>query len=67
MGVGSLLALLTLFLFVLSLYSGSVSIPFKSVTDILLGRGVADHPSWQYIVMENRLPQAITALLSGAS
>ena len=63
----ALLFVTTIVLFVASLYSGSVSIPLKSVSEILLGRGVADHPSWQYIVVENRLPQAITALLSGAS
>ena len=65
----SILTLLstTLVLFVLSLYSGSVSIPMSAITDILLGHGSSDHPSWQYIVMENRLPQAITAMLSGAS
>ena len=66
-GVGSLLAMLTLILFVASLYSGSVSIPLSAITDILMGRGSADHPSWQYIIIENRLPQAVTALLSGAS
>ena len=57
----------TALLFVLSLYSGSVKIPISAITDILMGRGSADHPSWQYIVLENRLPQAITAVLCGAS
>ena len=57
----------TVLLFVASLYNGSVSIPMSAITDILLGCGSADHPSWQYIVLENRLPQAVTALLSGAS
>ena len=57
----------TVLLFVASLYNGSVSIPISAITDILLGRGSADHPSWQYIILENRIPQAVTALLSGAS
>ena len=61
------LVLATLLLFILSLYRGSVSIPVEAITDILLGRGCAEHPSWQYIILENRLPQAVTALLSGAS
>ena len=57
----------TLFLFVLSLYRGSVTIPMEAITDILLGRGAEGHPSWQYIILENRLPQAVTAVLCGAS
>ncbi len=61
------LTVCTLVLFVMSLYSGSVSIPVPAITDILMGRGSADHPSWQYIVLENRLPQSVTALLCGAS
>ncbi|MBR1789212.1 MAG: iron ABC transporter permease [Bacteroidaceae bacterium] len=63
--IGLLVA--TLLLFVLSLYRGSVTIPVSAITDILLGRGCAEHPSWQYIVLENRLPQAVTAVLCGAS
>ena len=31
------------------------------------GLVVAEHPSWQFIIMEARLPQALTAMLSGAS
>lgn len=57
----------TAVLFVLSLYRGSVSIPVSAISDILLGRGCPDHPSWQYIILENRLPQAVTAILCGAS
>ena len=57
----------TVLLFVASLYSGSVSIPVRAITDILLGRGCPDHPSWQYIVVENRIPQAVTALMCGAA
>ena len=34
--------------------------------DILCGR-FAGKESWQYIILENRLPQALTALLCGAS
>ena len=63
----SVLLVATVLLFVCSLYSGSVSIPFAAISDILLGRGCPEHPSWSYIVLENRLPQAITALLCGAS
>jgi len=62
------LMLVTAVLFVASLYWGSVRIPVYAVTDVLLGHhNTLEHPSWVYIVMESRLPQAITALLCGAS
>ena len=53
-------------LFVASLFWGSVRIPFGDVFDILTGRE-CDRPSWAFIVLESRLPQAITALAVGAS
>ena len=52
-------------LFVLNIFVGSVSIPPADVLHIMLGGD--SKPSWQYIVMESRLPQAITALLAGGS
>lgn len=55
-----------LLLFGLNLTTGSVQIPFTDVLDILCGR-FAGKESWQYIILENRLPQALTALLCGAS
>ncbi|MBQ7162075.1 MAG: iron ABC transporter permease [Bacteroidales bacterium] len=61
------LAVLTLLFFAVSLYSGSVSIPVPAITDILLGKGSPDHPSWQFIIIENRIPQSVTALLCGAA
>ncbi len=66
-GVTLLLVAAVILLFMLSLYRGNVSIPVAAITDILLGRGSPDHPSWQYIILENRLPQAVTAILCGAS
>ena len=51
-------------LFFGNLVYGSVDIPLDTVVDILLGNG-AGKSSWQYIVLESRLPQAVTALLSG--
>jgi iron complex transport system permease protein len=54
-------------LFVLSLLTGSVSIPATDVLHIVIGKGEAAKPSWQYIVLENRLPQALTALLCGSA
>ena len=45
---------------------GSVKIPLSEVVSILTGHEPS-RPSWQYIIMESRLPQAITAALCGAS
>lgn len=53
-------------LFVLNLLMGSVKIPAEDVFHILLGDTSAK-PSWQFIILESRLPQAITAMLCGAA
>ena len=60
------IAVSILLLFGLNLTTGSVQIPFTDVLHILCGR-FAGKESWQYIILENRLPQALTALLCGAS
>lgn len=60
------LAVSILLLFGLNLITGSVKIPFADVLDILFGRFIGKE-SWQYIILENRFPQALTALLCGAS
>ncbi|MDF9830841.1 iron ABC transporter permease [Parabacteroides sp. PF5-6] len=60
------LAGLIVCLFVGSLAYGSVSIPPGDVWDILWGKG-HERMAWQNIVLQARLPQAITALLAGAS
>ena len=53
-------------LFAMSLIVGSVRIPLADVCDILFDK-FDGKESWKYIVMENRLPQALTAMLCGAS
>lgn len=53
-------------LFAMSLIVGSVRIPLADVCDILFDK-FEGKESWRYIVMENRLPQALTAMLCGAS
>lgn len=53
-------------LLLLNLFIGSVKIPFKEVISILLN-GESTKQSWEFIVLHSRLPQAITALLCGAS
>jgi len=60
------LAVSILFLFGLNLVIGSVQIPFADVLDILCGRFTGKE-SWGYIILENRLPQTLTAILCGAS
>ena len=49
-----------------NIFYGPVKIPFRDVLSILFGGG-SDRTSWNYIVLESRLPQAVTALLSGAA
>lgn len=60
----TLISLAVVALFLLNLFFGAVEIPGSEVTGILLGEsGIKE--SWRYIVLENRLPQALTAMLGG--
>lgn len=52
-------------LFALNIFVGSVAIPVDATVHILLGDEVK--PSWYYIVMQSRLPQAVTATLAGGA
>lgn len=52
-------------LFALNILVGSVTIPMSDTLRILSGEEVK--PSWQYIILESRLPQAITATLAGGA
>jgi iron complex transport system permease protein len=60
------LVMALLVLFVLALALGSVNIPFDQIATILLG-GEGERASWTSIVVQFRLPRAITALLAGAA
>ena len=60
------LVLFILILFGLNLLIGSVSVPFKSVLGIIMGYK-SENELWNYIVIENRLPQALTALCCGGA
>lgn len=63
-----LLTALILVFFTLNLLVGSVQIPFHDVVSILVGQADQDiKPSWQFIVLQSRLPQALTATLSGGA
>jgi len=63
LGVGILL------LFALNLLSGSVQIPITDVVSILFTPNTSSeiNPTWSYIILETRLPQALTALLCGGT
>lgn len=53
-------------LFFCNLFYGTVSIPASAVMDIFLGREV-ERSVWTNIVLQSRLPQAVTALLAGSA
>jgi iron complex transport system permease protein len=53
-------------LFVANLSLGSVSIPFFEIAGGLLGKGFVKS-TWETIVMEYRLPKALTAIFAGIS
>lgn len=55
-----------LLLLALNLCIGSVRIPVMDVVAILFGKGNVDE-SWRFIIIQSRLPQAITAMLCGAA
>ena len=63
----TLLLVAVIGLIALNIFEGAIRIPAGDVLDILLGRGEGLKPSWRYIVLESRLPQAVTALCSGAA
>lgn len=61
-----LFTIVILVLFVFNLFFGSVNIPISSVIDILLGKSVGKQ-AWMHIILDSRLPQAITALFTGGA
>ncbi|OAV69789.1 Vitamin B12 import system permease protein BtuC [Bacteroidales bacterium Barb6XT] len=60
------LSLLLIILFTVSLTYGAVPIPIDQAIDILLGKET-DREAWRSIILQARLPQAVTALFAGAS
>lgn len=60
------LVLVIFALFILNLVMGSISIPVEDTFRILLGEDDVK-PSWQYIILNSRLPQALTAILCGGA
>lgn len=59
-----ILGLALLLLFFLDISFGSITIPFKEVYASLTG-GEASKSTWEYIIINYRLPKAITAVLVG--
>ena len=53
-------------LFAANLFLGSAKIPFRSVLSILMGEGT-EKDTWMYIILQTRLPQAVTAMFAGAA
>ena len=60
----SLLFLGLIFLFFVNISLGSITIPFKEIYTSLTG-GQASKSTWEYIIINYRLPKAITAVLVG--
>ncbi|MBM3177508.1 MAG: iron ABC transporter permease [Bacteroidetes bacterium] len=63
--VGLIGSILLPVLFLFSLMAGTVSIPAAEVLNILVGKETSD-PVWQNIILDLRLPKALTAALCGA-
>lgn len=59
-----LLLLILAFLTIVNISLGSISIPFKEVVNCLTGNEVSKS-SWEYIILNFRLPKATTAILVG--
>ena len=60
------LSLLVIVLLPLNLVFGSIDHPLSEVVNALIGEPVAKH-TWETIVIKNRLPMALTAVLAGAA
>ena len=59
------LVVLIVLLFLLNLLLGTVEIPARDVFSILMG-GYEGNEIWRNIVLQSRVPQALTALVAGA-
>ncbi len=57
---------LLIVIFLISLALGSVAIPLEDVARVLVGQD-ASKPVWANIIVNFRLPQALTAMLAGAA
>lgn len=53
-------------LFVINIIYGAVKIPINNIIDIFSGNDEVNE-SWKYIILQTRLPQALTAILCGGA
>lgn len=60
-----LLFLCLLILFIVDVVFGSVSIPFSDLIDLINGKSISK--SYELIIIDSRIPKALTAILCGAS
>lgn len=58
------LFLMLLAAFLVNLSMGSVSIPLGEIVSVFIGNGTSKE-TWRYILIDYRLPKAITAMLAG--
>lgn len=63
----TLLAVAMLLLAIASLFYGSVSVPKDEALRILLHGADPDKRAWSHIIWEMRVPQTLTAILTGAA
>lgn len=62
----AVMGILTIISFLCCLFVGSVDIPVSETLNALLGNATSK-PTWGYIILESRLPMAITAVIAGAA
>ena len=62
-----LLAIALVLLAIANVLWGSLDIPVRDVWSILCGEEVEGHPAWSIIVLQGRVPQMLTALLTGTA
>ena len=61
------LAVLMVLLSIANVLWGSLDIPVKDVWQILCGNEIEGHPAWSIIILQGRIPQMLTALLTGTA
>ncbi|MBN1414443.1 MAG: iron ABC transporter permease [Bacteroidales bacterium] len=60
------LVCLVLFFFIADILIGPVKVPFKDIVDVIFA-GESANPAWKTIIIDFRLPKALTAVLAGAA
>lgn len=63
-GIIGILLIILILLVILNISLGSVYIPFQKILAVLSGQSI-DNEGWQNIILQFRMPKAITAILVG--